>query len=258
MQRVLTRRQFLKGVTSGAVSFPFVLTASASGANARPAPSNRITIGLIGAGALEAVRAALADPDADVCDAAVRALADWPSPAPLDDLLKLAESAPGELHRVLALRGYVRLVARPGSRAVEESLSMYGAALAAADRLEEKKLILAAIGKVPAPEALTFIEPYLLRPAVIGASAPACASPTAHHSQGSRSTPVDRVSGLTFARPGGYLKGWRGAEPSRETTSRSPVRPPLPAAAPCRASRLPVKSTSGHRYMLGGPHGGPA
>ncbi|MHC4537359.1 MAG: twin-arginine translocation signal domain-containing protein, partial [Planctomycetota bacterium] len=49
----ITRRGFLKkttGAAVGAVSFPYIVSSSALGANGNVAASNRITVGCIGVG----------------------------------------------------------------------------------------------------------------------------------------------------------------------------------------------------------------
>ncbi len=51
---------------------------------------------------LAAVRAALADADASVQDAALRTLAEWPDASPADDLAKLVREAKSETHRARA------------------------------------------------------------------------------------------------------------------------------------------------------------
>jgi hypothetical protein len=126
--------------------------------------------------ALPALRAALKDENAEVRDAAVRALADWPSTEPAEILLELATTAPTqrshawtwarETHRVLALRGYIRMAGLPSDRPAGQTLRMYKAAMEAARRPEEKKLVLAKIPELKTIEALKFVEPYLEEQAV--------------------------------------------------------------------------------------------
>ncbi|MGZ5454915.1 MAG: HEAT repeat domain-containing protein, partial [Candidatus Aminicenantales bacterium] len=69
--------------------------------------------------ALPLVRTALGDPDATVVDAAVRALADWPTIAARDDVLEIAESSLALNHRVLAVRAYVRMIGLEPNRSPE-------------------------------------------------------------------------------------------------------------------------------------------
>ena len=117
-----------------------------------------------GVKALEAGRAALKDQDEAVSAAAIRALGDWPDAAPADDLLKLAREAAAETQQVLALRGFLRLIALPGNRPGEETVQRYLAALKAARRIEEKKLVLAGLANVWHPEALKAAEACLAEP----------------------------------------------------------------------------------------------
>jgi len=113
-----------------------------------------------GAEALAAVSKALRDERPAIREAAVRALADWPDMAAADPLLSLAQDTTELTHHVLALRGYVRLLALPSERPAAETLEHYQAALAAARRSEEKKLILAGVGTVADATALALIETY--------------------------------------------------------------------------------------------------
>jgi len=114
-----------------------------------------------GAKALEAVRAALKDANAEVKDAAVRALADWPDGSVAADLLEVARGTDSMAHHVLALRGCLRVLALLGERPTAEKLALLGDAMEAARRPEEKKEILGAMGNVPSPEALKLVEPFL-------------------------------------------------------------------------------------------------
>jgi len=106
--------------------------------------------------ALDAVRAALKDPDAAVQDAAVRTLAEWPDTTPAEELLALARTAPGQTHKVLALRGYVRMAALS-----KDPTALYARAMELAERPDDKKLVLAGLGAAGSPEALKLIEPCL-------------------------------------------------------------------------------------------------
>lgn len=110
--------------------------------------------------ALAAVRAAMADPDASVQDTALRTLADWPDPAPADDLLKAVRETKNETHRVLALRGYVRMLALPSDRPIADVLTRYDEAMKLTTRVEEKKQVLAMMAELRHPAVLKALEPY--------------------------------------------------------------------------------------------------
>ena len=111
--------------------------------------------------ALAAVRAALKDRNDDIKDAAVRALASWPDAAAAEDLIDLAKNSEKLVSRVLAIRGYVRVVGLPSDRSTGDTVEMYKEGMAAAARVEDKRLVLAGIGGVAAPEALDAVGRYL-------------------------------------------------------------------------------------------------
>ena len=106
--------------------------------------------------ALEAVRAAVKDKDEAIRDAAVRSLAAWPTPEPADDLLALARTSTVAAHKVLALRGYVRMAGES-----KDPTAMFVRAIELAERPEEKRLILSGLVAVEPDVALRILEPYL-------------------------------------------------------------------------------------------------
>ena len=116
---------------------------------------------LRGPQALQVIRATLHEQDEAAVDAAVRALAKWPDVEVCEDLLEIARSSPNETHRVVALRGYVRLVQRPNKRPATETFEMLREAWKLARRDDEKRQVLGALGGAPCVEALELIEPVL-------------------------------------------------------------------------------------------------
>ncbi|UCD52992.1 MAG: HEAT repeat domain-containing protein, partial [Phycisphaerales bacterium] len=109
-------------------------------------------------GALEAVRPQLRSRDADIRKAAIRALADWPTPAPLTDLLKVAKSSDDATEQILALRGYIKLLGVPANRSAADTVGYLSQAMEAARRTEEKRAVLAALPKYPCQEAIALAE----------------------------------------------------------------------------------------------------
>jgi hypothetical protein len=91
--------------------------------------------------ALEVLTKATASKDAGLRDAAVRALADWPDARPAAAVLEIARKSPSEVHRVLALRGYLRMIALPSDRPGAETRAMLKAARDAARRPEDKAMV---------------------------------------------------------------------------------------------------------------------
>lgn len=111
--------------------------------------------------ALQAIRANYPSLEPEVADAAVRALANWPTPEVLSDLLMIARMSSDEAHPVLALRGYVQLVRLPSDRTAADTFLMLEEAMAIATRPDEKKLVLGGLADVPLVDALMTAEVYL-------------------------------------------------------------------------------------------------
>jgi len=107
-----------------------------------------------GAKAYDAVAAAVGDADAVVKDAAVRALAAWSDARAAPTLLKLAKDAGSKTHRILALRGYVRLLGLAAGRGDDGIVRKYAEAMALADAADAKKLVLAGLAGVAHVDAL--------------------------------------------------------------------------------------------------------
>jgi len=114
-----------------------------------------------GKDALAAVEAALSEESDKVATAAVRSLAGWPTPEPAYRLLEIAQGSESELLRVLAVRGCIDMAGMIAGDEPEKALSLYKEAFAAADRPDEKKLVLAGVQKIDSPQSLAFIEPNL-------------------------------------------------------------------------------------------------
>jgi HEAT repeat protein len=116
--------------------------------------------------ALAMVRAALGDSDGTVADAAVRALADWPTVAARDDVLEIARTALVLNHRVLAIRAYIRMIGLEPSRLPEAAAADLLKVLALSTRTEEKLLILGLLGRFPCVTSLKTAESLLSDPTV--------------------------------------------------------------------------------------------
>ncbi|HOX36888.1 MAG TPA: HEAT repeat domain-containing protein [Candidatus Brocadiia bacterium] len=113
------------------------------------------TIG--GTQALAMHRTAITDAAGEIQDTAARGLSDWPDATPTDDLLKMARESAKETHRVLALRGYLRMIELPGNRPADERLAMCRTAMETARRVEEKKLAVAAVARIEDERAIEMI-----------------------------------------------------------------------------------------------------
>ncbi len=115
---------------------------------------------------LEALRAAAKDADAAVKDAAIRGLCDWPDAAAMADLLGIARAADNPVHKVLALRGFIRLAALPSDRPTEQAAKLFADAMALATSPDDKKLVLAALANVSHKAALDLAMASLNDPAI--------------------------------------------------------------------------------------------
>jgi HEAT repeat protein len=100
-----------------------------------------------GATALQTVGAAAKDPDPQLQDTATRLLGSWMTVDAAPVLLDLAK-APSGKYKVRALRGYLRLP-RQFSMTEEQRVAMCRNALQAAERDEERKLVLEVIERYP-------------------------------------------------------------------------------------------------------------
>jgi len=111
--------------------------------------------------ALPVLRVSLNSDDENVQDAAIRALSDWPSPEPLTDLLQIAQSSDNQVHRILALRGFVRLLGLKSDRPIGKTIEMYRKAMSLAPNEAEKKRVLSGLAEVKSLEALQMAAEYL-------------------------------------------------------------------------------------------------
>ena len=135
-----------------------VLAALASAREPGPRAALLRVLGRIGGEkAYAAVERAIGDDNAEVKDAAIRALAAWPDARAADALLGLVKDADSEIHRVLALRGYVRLLGAAGGGDPKETVRNYAEALAITRRPDARKLILAGLADVAHRDALTLV-----------------------------------------------------------------------------------------------------
>jgi len=122
----------------------------------------RVLRGIGNAKALEALRAALKETNPEVQDAAVRALAGWPDARAADALLSIFRTTRNNTHRLVALRGCVRLLGLAGARPRLPKLRQaWQELMENARRPEEKKLVLAGLSNVTHPAALKMVEPWI-------------------------------------------------------------------------------------------------
>jgi HEAT repeat protein len=122
----------------------------------------RVLGGIANRKALETVVDASKETNPAVRDAAVRELAKWPDAAAAEVLLDIYLQTENQIHRLLALRGFVRLLAQPAQDwPAEKMLEMCRMAMGRADSAAEKKLVLSGLANVSDAEALIMVEPFL-------------------------------------------------------------------------------------------------
>ena len=111
--------------------------------------------------ALPVLTAAIKDENVDIQTAAIRALADWPTPEPAVELQKVAESSGSKVHRILSLRGFVRLLGLASDRPAGETIEMYKKAMSLAPDAGEKKKVLSGLSNTKSLAALQMAAGYL-------------------------------------------------------------------------------------------------
>ena len=115
--------------------------------------------------ALNTLTTASQGEDKNIRNAAMGALANWPDASAAGAMLDAAKRSPDLTQQVLLLRGYVRVV-RADSQPPDKKLGMYSAALGAAKRPDEKKLILGALVDDKTIDALLLLGKYLDDPEI--------------------------------------------------------------------------------------------
>lgn len=127
-----------------------------------------------GPGVFDALRAALQDANAEVRATALRTLAEHGGDAARPDLLSIAQGAPAESERALALSGYWRLVETMTERPPAERLAAVRAGLVATKTVAERKLGLARLGELRGAEALDLAQQHRKDAAVRAEAETAC------------------------------------------------------------------------------------
>ncbi len=111
--------------------------------------------------ALAELRTALRDPSPEVSDAAVRAIAAWPTASAYDDVMQIARESKDETHRLLAIQALIRMLTLDTSRQPASAVGDLRAVAGMASRPEERRLVLGALAQFPGPEALEAARSFL-------------------------------------------------------------------------------------------------
>jgi len=138
--------------------------------NRMPAPERRFMLPLLlelatDAALTEMLKSTQND-DAQLVRESIRLLAQWPDEKPMPDLLKIAQTSDNNVHRILALRGYINLTAASEQLLPEQKLQSCKTAMSFATDDAEKKKILAVASGVRTSDSLSFVVSYLTAPAL--------------------------------------------------------------------------------------------
>lgn len=120
-----------------------------------------VLAGLAGPKAFDAISAQLKSSDVALKKAAIRAFATWPEKQPAPMLLEVAKSDADAACKVMALRGFVDVVAQAPDCSASEKVDMLKEAMAIAKQNDDKTKILSGLAKVADPAALKMVEPCL-------------------------------------------------------------------------------------------------
>ena len=124
------------------------------------------TLGRIGDdSSLPLLRQALSEKNPDGKDAAVRALSEWPTITPKEDLLFIAQTFTEPVHKILALRAYIRMMGMEPYKSPDRAAHSLNAVLELS-RSEEKKLILGILPIFASEGALKLAESLVSEAAV--------------------------------------------------------------------------------------------
>jgi HEAT repeat protein len=121
-----------------------------------------IALGRIGDdSALAVLRKGLSGKEADEQAAAIRALSMWPTGEPVADLQAAAQGSKIQLHKILALRGFVRLLGLESKRPASETIAMYRQAMSLAPDAMEKRRVISGLSSTASVDSLTMAAEYL-------------------------------------------------------------------------------------------------
>jgi len=116
--------------------------------------------GIGGPAALKSIIKTVQDSDPDIQDAAIRALADWPDATALLGLFRIVKTSENLTHQVLAIRGCIRIITA-ADWPVSNKVRMLQQTMDVAQRVEEKKAVLASAATLRTVDSLIFVSTCL-------------------------------------------------------------------------------------------------
>jgi HEAT repeat protein len=124
-----------------------------------------------GPSAMRAVRDRTASPNEELRLAAVRALSSWQDPSALQPLIEVAGAAALARERVLALRGFARLLRKAESLSQEERCALLREAIRLAGRPDEKRALLSCASAAPSADVFQWVAECLEESELAGEAA---------------------------------------------------------------------------------------
>jgi hypothetical protein len=119
-----------------------------------------------GVGAFETVNDLIDDENEQVRDTAVGVISSWNDVEALDTLYEIFQNSDNETHRILALRGYVRLLRQDRQTPAAKKAEILGEIIGQVDTVAEKKNVLGGLALVKHPSAMTVVDKYINDPQV--------------------------------------------------------------------------------------------
>jgi HEAT repeat protein len=110
--------------------------------------------------ALPALKEVLGSDNRTIRNAAIRGLSYWPNDELVEGLMVIASGDGEYLDRLLAMRAAANLL-RDSERSTSEKISLYKQMMELAERTEDKKFVLGAMGQVEDIEIIKIVEPYI-------------------------------------------------------------------------------------------------
>lgn len=111
--------------------------------------------------ALKTLRDAAASEDAGLKDGGIRALAEFPTTAALDDLIAIMRAKDSEVHSVLAMRGVARMLSLPSEKSDGEILAIAKEVLENAKTDDEKISVIGQLAELKQFGIAALIRPFL-------------------------------------------------------------------------------------------------
>jgi type 1 glutamine amidotransferase/HEAT repeat protein len=116
--------------------------------------------------ALPAFKKAMLDSSETLQTAAITALAEWSTDAPIKELETIIRESSNPMHRTLALRGFLRMANLPGEYSDQETSKRFQLAMELSETDDDKKMVLSGLSKQKSFSAFQMAKEKLDNPAL--------------------------------------------------------------------------------------------